>query len=270
MIDDIKKAAEIASAVAKTVETTESGNQVKEELGKTALLVTKLVNNALLPIAAVNFAFDKARDYFTNKFPEDMQQQVKDIPADRLTAPKPSIAGQALQGLAYSHEEVDLKALYLALLAKSMDTQTALSVHPSFVEIIRQLSAEEIDLLGKVLKRENDLPIVEIHKAVAGGAQSIEKHILDLRRQPGDVAVETPRIAVFIENWRRLGLVDVHYDKWLLPVTIYDAFRNRPEFLRAKEKHESGSNPVDIDRGILERTRFGLDFAKAVGMRDGK
>lgn len=268
MIDDLKKAADVASTAAKALEGTEGGKLAKDELGKTALTVTKLVNNALLPIAAVNFAFDKAREYFGTKFPQDMHERVKDVPPEELTAPKASIAGQALQGLAYSHDEPDLKELYLALLGKAMTKSSAPSIHPSFVEIIRQLAAEEIELLSKVLRAPSNLPIVEIHVEKGGGNVTLEKHVIDLRNVPGDTPAETPRIAVFIENWKRLGLVEVHYDRWLVPADQYRRFEERPEFLRAKAERETAASKVGIDKGVLERTQFGRDFAKAVGMLD--
>jgi len=37
-------------------------------LGQTAVTLTKTINNALLPLAAINFAFDKARNYFAGRF----------------------------------------------------------------------------------------------------------------------------------------------------------------------------------------------------------
>lgn len=268
VIDNIKQVTEIAGAIVKATAGTEGGKQAAEELGKTALTVTKLVNNALLPIAAVNFAFDKARQYFTEKFAEDMQERVKNIPADQLTAPKASIAGQALQGLAYSHDEVELKNLYLALLAKAMDKRTVSTTHPAFVDIIRQLSAAEIDVLTKVLTFHQDIAIVELHLNVPeGGYHTLRRHILDLRNVATDAPVETPNMDVYVENWRRLGLVDVAYDKHLIGENIYTRFESRPEFLAAKN-HETETKKLEIQKGILHRTKFGKDFAAAVGMMD--
>src|SRR4051812_17388195 len=81
------------------------------QLGKTALTITKTINNALLPLAAVNFAFEKAKAYFAGPFQDDMAEKAASIPEEDIIEPKASIAGPALQGLAFAHEEANLKAL---------------------------------------------------------------------------------------------------------------------------------------------------------------
>ncbi|MFL5495446.1 MAG: Abi-alpha family protein, partial [Gemmatimonadales bacterium] len=55
------------------------------------------------------------------------------------------------KGLAFSHDEPELKDLYLALLASSMDARTAVMAHPAFSEGVRQLTSEEARLLRGVL-----------------------------------------------------------------------------------------------------------------------
>src|SRR5262245_6984652 len=111
------------------------------ELGKTALTITTAINNVLLPVAAVNFAFLKARDYFEKKFPADLSRVAKEIPQESVIEPKASVAGPALQGLAFSHEEPSLREMYLKLLSSAMDRRICDRAHPAFVEIIRQLNS---------------------------------------------------------------------------------------------------------------------------------
>jgi len=54
------------------------------------------------------------------------------IPPEHVVEPKASIAGPALQALAFSHEEPDLREMYLNLLRASMDARTAKVAHPAF------------------------------------------------------------------------------------------------------------------------------------------
>jgi len=120
--------------------------QVKEaanNLGQTAVTLTKTINNVLVPLAAINFAFDKARIYFAGKFQLDIAEKAKSIPPEHIVEPKASIAGPTLQGLAFTHEEPNLKEMYLNLLATAMDGRAAAVAHPAFVEIIKQLDSED-------------------------------------------------------------------------------------------------------------------------------
>ncbi len=122
------------------------------ELGKSALTVTKALNNCLLPIAAVNFGFEKAKIYFERLFPQELAEKTASIPEDQLVEPKAYIAAPVLQGLAFSHGESSLKEMYLSLLSRAMDKRHESSAHPAFVEIIRQLSPAETSTLSSVLR----------------------------------------------------------------------------------------------------------------------
>nr|WP_115116514.1 Abi-alpha family protein [Serratia marcescens] len=84
-----------------------------KNLGESALIVTSTVKNCLLPLAALNFGFEKARCYFSEKFQTDISKKTENISKDDIIEPKASIVGPALQGLAFSHDEDDLKELYL-------------------------------------------------------------------------------------------------------------------------------------------------------------
>ena len=70
--EQLKNVKEGVSVIVEVIKAAGDNPKVKEaggELGKTALTLTKAINNILLPVAAVNFAFDKAKMYFANQFP---------------------------------------------------------------------------------------------------------------------------------------------------------------------------------------------------------
>src|SRR5687768_8276581 len=136
--------------------------EVKEAghvLGKTALTVTKAVHNVLLPLAAFNFTVEKAKKYFEERFPDEITHKAAQIPPEAIVEPKASVAGPTLQGLAFCHEEAELKEMYLHLLVSAMDGRAAGLAHPAFVEIIRQLDAKEARLLQTILADGNAFPI---------------------------------------------------------------------------------------------------------------
>ena len=116
----------------------------------------------MLPIAAVNYAFGKGRNYFEKQFRKDLEKVTSSIPEENLEDPKASIAAPVLQGLTFSHEESSLKDMYLKLLASSMDNRSPEKAHPEFAEIIRQLSSFEASLLPLWLKSESHAPIAAL------------------------------------------------------------------------------------------------------------
>ncbi len=95
--------------------------------------------------------FGVPREYFATNFENEMADRLADVPDEDLIAPKLSVAGPTVQGIAFTVEEPDLKAMYLNLLATASDKRVEASAHPAFAEVIRQLTSEEARLLAGAL-----------------------------------------------------------------------------------------------------------------------
>ena len=253
---------EIIKAAGDNPEVKEAG----KNLGRTALTITKIINNALLPLAAVNFAFEKARIYFAEKFQQELSQKTSTIPPELIVEPKASIAGPALQGLAFTHEEVNLKDMYLSLLATAMDARVAFDAHPAFVEIIKQLTSEEALLIREIIQDSSPFPIAEIRLRNSTGYTPLIKHILNNTDNITQTPLENNRLPAMVDNWIRLGLVEVVYGITLTAADAYAWVSNRPEIAKLKREYETDTNKLDFQHGIIERTALGCQFAKAVGL----
>ena len=51
--------------------------EVGRELGHAALIVAKTIKNSVLPLAAINYAIDKARDYFNGRAPDRLAESLE-------------------------------------------------------------------------------------------------------------------------------------------------------------------------------------------------
>ena len=224
---------------------------------RSALTVTKAVENALLPIAAVNFACGKARDYFQGKFPEDIAEVTKDVPPDSVVEPKASVVAPALQGLAFSHEEPDLKAMYLNLLRTAMDARTTVTAHPAYAHIIRQMTALEAQWYKTVVEAGPQVMIVNLVKRGKGLRTLLRPDVLDFRNQAGEQLV-LPGLTAAIGNWQRLGLITVTYD--FAMTASYDWVELRPEYVELK----TALGKLDVENGIMQLSPFGQSFVDAV------
>jgi hypothetical protein len=271
MQDETKAIREGIGAVADLIKIAGDDPQVREaakNLGQTAVTITKTINTALLPLAAVNFAFDKARAYFSGRFQRDLLDRTKDIPLDSITDPKASVAGPALQGLAFTHEEPTLKSMYLSLIATSMDRRASQTAHPAFVEIIKQLEGREADLLGKVLQIPGSLPVAQIRATTVGqpGWRVQTNHLMNLSDLNTKEPVVEPGLAAMVDNWNRLGLVVVRYDEFLEGPDSYAWVEARPEYKQVKAAVETDLVKISFERGRAGRTDLGKMFADAVGL----
>ncbi len=259
-----------ATIVGEVVKAAVNDPNIKEagkNLSQTVLTITKAINNVLLPIAAMNFAFEKARIYFGEDFQLDITEKTAKIPADQVVEPKASVTGPILQGLAFSHEEPNLKEMYLNLLATAMDGRVASKAHPAFVEIIKQISSEEALLLKKVVQSDGPVPIIRLQEVLQEGYIVLLTHLINLHHVGRtNIFVENPQLPAMVDNWIRLGLVEVSYDEFLLGSEIYSWAEKRPEYIRLKESYEKNGKKVGFTKGQMKRTDFGKQFACAVGI----
>ncbi len=267
----IKVIHEGVSLVAEVIKAAGDNPQVKEaasNLGQTAVTLTKTINNVLVPLAAINFAFDKARIYFSGKFQQEIAAKAEAIPVEHIVEPKASIAGPTLQGLAFTHEEPNLKEMYLNLLATAMDGRAATLAHPAFVEIIKQLDSEDARLVRGVLQSPSPIPIAQIHRTLKDnkGFNLLFQHLLNLTNLTTGESVEDPQLPAMIDNWIRLGLVEVAYDKHLTDMAQYAWVDQRPEYLRLSQEPQPDEAKIEYTKGILQRTELGKRFAKAIAL----
>src|SRR5574340_607055 len=234
--------------------------ELKDTVGiaSEVIKVTKAINTALLPIAALNFGIERARIYFEKHFASDLSAKANSIPPQQVVEPKASVAGPALQGLAYSHDEADLKELYLNLLAASMDGRVSDKVHPAFVPVIQQLTSFEATLLRIYLGKSANFEIAELRltEKSAGYWDVLYRHLLNLTELSTGKPVEVPEIAEIVDNWIRLGLVQVDYDKVVTGTgkEYYSWVTSRPEFIRLKSTSETSTHELKFQQGIMSRT----------------
>ncbi len=261
-LEVVKTATEVIGSIIEAAGDSPKVKEAGNELGQTVLTITKALNNCLLPIAAFNYGFDKARKYFTEDFVEDVAKKTKDIPPENLQEPKVSIAGPVIQSLAFAHEEDVLREMYLELLKASMDNRTSSGAHPAFVEIIKQLSPEEANLVKQLLALNT--PAIEL-RLVNPRTQAwslLLTNIFDHHDSQTGKPIVNPRLPSIVSNLNRLGLIGIYFDSPLENADLYDWAEKRPEYIAAVSVHKDLK--VEIIKGFLRPTPFGEQFAKVV------
>lgn len=236
-----------------------------ELYGRRLATIQAIVNKLWTPIA---WAFGES-EYLRDDFNSDLAEKLVDIPEDELVSPKPTVAVPLVQALSYSHDEADLKEMYLNLLAAASTSGRAGLVHPSFVEVVKQLSAEECPLLNKILDSPM-LPLVDIRikYTKGGGYTTVVRHVINLIGASGPVV--EPNLSVWLENWQRLGLVDITFAERRNGEQAYDWVKGRPEWISAEQNvsrvpMEFRGDGLDMGKGLLKVTARGQAFYSAIG-----
>ncbi|MBA2781102.1 DUF4393 domain-containing protein [Billgrantia kenyensis] len=257
----------VAEIIVDKIKDSEDVKESADNLGKALLVTTTAIKNALLPLAALNYGIEKARQYFETKFSGELSEKVKEIPPEDIVDPKPYIAAPALQGLAFTHEEESLKELFLNLIAASMDRKKSALAHPAFVEIIKQLDPLEARLLQKIISYNGLIPVVELHYEKPDKRERLTayRHLLNVDYYEGGEKQSAANVPAMVDNWVRLGLVVVDYSVSIPADSAYGWVEEREEFLSVSQQNSEGHKVV-ISRGVLYRTDFGENFSAAVGV----
>ncbi|WP_444931941.1 DUF4393 domain-containing protein [Microbulbifer sp. SSSA002] len=193
------------------------------ELGKTLGTVAKTVNMALAPVSALVWGYDQIKDFVDNKVTEKLQN----VPKENVVTPPPHVAGPALESLRYTGSIEELKELYANLLASSMNSKTTENAHPSFVEIIKQLSSHEAKLLTAFINISQE-PIITIRnnrEDNSGGRDQLKNFSLVGNR----IGVpDFTKIPNYFDNLCRLGLIEIPDNYELLAEGAYKNLEEHP------------------------------------------
>ena len=79
--------------------------------------------------------------------------------------------------------------------------------------------------------------------------------------------VNSTQLPAMIDNWIRLGLVEVAYNKHLTDAAHYSWADQRPEFLRLSQTPQPDEARVEYQKGVMQRTELGKRFARAIGLQ---
>lgn len=191
-----------------------------------------------------------------------VQEKAKNIPEEKLTEPESYVAIPAVQQLSYCYDSEELRELYANLLVSSMNIDTKYYVHPSFVDIIKQLSPMDAKALEEMKQKDSDLPIVDVNLNFEENKTFCEllvDYSIDLFPLFNDTAV----LSASLQNLDRLGIIKIRYDQMLKPDERYNVFYEDAVYKSFADSFGGRENTtITLKKGLIELTEFGKAFCK--------
>ncbi|MFE4430441.1 DUF4393 domain-containing protein [Peribacillus butanolivorans] len=125
-------------------------------------------------------------------------------------------------------ESEDLREMFANLIASSIDIRKGYETHPSFVEIIKQLSPMDANIL-KIFKTIIQIEIVQVRVTNDKGHYVItQDHVMPFNDQ------QNYRIhATSLSNLQRLGLLNIDYSRSSPRPSHYDFIMSHPAYQAA-------------------------------------
>lgn len=213
-----------------------------------------------LVFGGISQAADKRRMKYAadlEKYQKELSQKISAIPEEDKKEPSLQVAAQALENSKYCISEPQLREMFVNLISNSMNNRTSNSVHPSFPEIIKQMSPLDAELISS-FKKASSQPIANFQLKYKDGRSLILDSYLyfDLSR------CHSYSYASSISSLERLGLLSVVFDRWFSDNSHYEIFSQWSYYQDLKSKHEdpSSGTTVEISKGICSLTPLGHAF----------
>jgi hypothetical protein len=256
-----------------------------KEIGKGLQTAAKTIHIALAPISILVWGYDTIAGYLQAR----LEEKLKDVPPKRIKEPNSSVAGPAVEALRFAMSDPDLREMYASLLATSMDRETAHKAHPAFVEIIRQMTADEAKILSVLAAEETaNISQISLTRVIDPGVSDqikplrFSKYMYFVKKAQCEFSDLIPS---YLVNLNRLGLtqhkVSGWHSLWLRPDGTYDYYTNQGMSLPAPTPDKSmdalvrllladellpykGMNTeYGVYSEVVELTPFGRQFSDA-------
>lgn len=260
------EALEITKEVAKVVAKDVYNDGVKGTVVQTGEIIESVVglfNNVVFyPVKKANALFK----YKLEDFKNELEEKLSSIPEEKIVEPDLMIAGPALEALKYTYDKDELRNMYLNLLTSSMNKDIKDKAHPSYVEIIRQLTPldakvfKELHHFGQVACAHAILKIDNSNRIYSSAYPNyIVMELLDL----GDEF----QLSTSISNLIRLGLI--HHEDNSINGFDYNCFKtvniivNNKIVLDNMNRAEGNgiTTSIEIQGQVIMQNDFGRSFA---------
>lgn len=228
------------------------------ETGKMIALVPQAMNAALAPLRQ----WIAKKEYNVAETKKLLEQKLAKVGAEHIVPPEPYVAVPALQSISYSMDSKELRNLYANLLARSMTDTEKEKVHPSFVEIIRQLTPDEAKIL-KRFSQAREYPLIEVRKVNKSmknpfyGTYSIVVHNFT---STGDDICGSANISVYLENLARLKLINIYEEVGIAEEDAYKSLEEDHFIVKLVNTDLPDGSQWEIYRKMFSVTDYGRQF----------
>lgn len=232
------------------------------EADNSVSLVVRAINAALSPLEK----WVLHREYSVAETKKLLELKLQNISAEKIITPPSYIAIPALQAISYCMDDEQLRDMYAELLANAMNRDLVENVHPTYVEIIKQMSPFDAVVFKKLISTLVQPCIgISYQNKKTKASYPIQDIIAftDLERFP---LVPTQ---ISLENLERLKLIDIKYNSKYGKEEPYDKLKHSVQSIVEKfiedNKNDFDKKAFDVvysEYMILIRG-FGQFFARA-------
>lgn len=207
-----------------------------------------------LVFGGISFNADKKRIQHSiglEAFKEELNSSLSAVPENIRKEPSSQIVLSALDNAKYCVEEKELRDLFVALLAASIDSTQF--VHPSFSQIIKQMSPQDAQML-RFLVRQKSFPICDIVCGCKNDFRTLAQNVfLD-----GPAHMSHQEKSLSISFLISVGLLEIP-DGLYFSDSVYEKFKKSEPYTSFLTGYTT--NELSFEKRIVRLTALGKSFA---------
>ena len=226
-----------------------------QESGKTVALIPRTINAALAPLRQ----WIAQKEYNVAVTEKLLSQKLQNISPEKIVTPEAYVAIPAFQAISYSMDSDNLRNLYANLLANSMNIDTKPFVHPTFVEIINQLSPIDANVFS-LIRKVDIRPLINLGIKFPSTSWGGSKNVFEKNTWITDYSPKL--LSISLDNLCRQNLIAIE-DSWYTKDDNYDIVRNTPNYIVFRDAILSSlkeGQELHEDKKIINITELGESF----------
>ncbi|WP_215113410.1 DUF4393 domain-containing protein [Exiguobacterium sp. s63] len=235
---------------------------LENALSDPAKEVGRFVSNIFYVVfSPINFPTEKYRlrqEKNLEAYSKSLDTEISKIPESNLIDPPLNIVGPALEASKYYIEDEPIRNMFAKLIASSMNSETTSNAHPSFIEMIKQMTPLDAQNLSLIGVNDTGLPIANC--LVLADINSGELPILRDLFLNNDNCKDHYLNAASLKNLERLGLIELDYLFHFKNDDLYEPFQKTEEYLKIVELSNKKGYEVSLQKGRAQVTTFGNQF----------
>jgi hypothetical protein len=251
---NVKSTIEAVTGLVKAVPIYDDALQpAAKQIGKSLETITKVVNIALVPLKGLVWGYERIEEWINNR----VSQKLEGIPEENIITPPIEVAGPTIEAMRYTAENSGIRELYANLLATSMNKNTQDMAHPGYVEIIKNLTADEA-LILKSFVGNDAYPYIDIRSLYANNSYSMR--YLCFTKFQRDPSINTTLVPSFMDNLCRLGILEKNTNAHLDTAGMYEPLMEDSMLDNVKKLIIEEGNTVSYKKAYLQLTTYGKQF----------
>lgn len=195
-------------------------------------------------------------------FKSNIEKGVENIPPENQVEPRKSIIGPAVEKAKHCMNEDEIREMFEKLIINSFDNRKIEKIHPSFSDIIQQMSPIDAQNL-KCFANEERLPVCEIQLNLTNASH---RTLLTNVFCGNKLCNSIEQQSISLSSLSRIGIIKIAYDEYLTDDSFYKIFDSLPLVIGLKNQVEADNKinntnfKIDLQKGVATLTPVGKAF----------